>query len=53
MIFATNNKDKLKEIKELFNEYEIYLLKEKNIDIDILEDEDTFYGNADRVNLTV
>lgn len=46
MIFATNNKDKLKEIKELFNEYEIYSLKEKNIDIDILEDEDTFYGNA-------
>lgn len=46
MIFATNNKGKLKEIKELFNEYEIYSLKEKNIDIDILEDEDTFYGNA-------
>ena len=46
MIFATNNKGKLMEIKEILKEYEIYSLKDKNIDIDIIEDEDSFYGNA-------
>lgn len=46
MIVATNNKGKIKEIKEIFNEYEICSLKDKNINIDVLEDADTFYGNA-------
>lgn len=46
MILATNNKDKLKEIKDIFDEYEIYSLKEKGIDVDVVEDADTFYGNA-------
>lgn len=46
MILATNNKGKLKEIREIFNEYEIYSLNDKGIDIDVVEDEDTFYGNA-------
>lgn len=46
MIFATNNKGKLIEIKEILKEFEIYSLKDKNIDIDVIEDEDTFYGNA-------
>lgn len=46
MIIATNNKGKLEEIKKILSEYEIYSLKEKNIDIDVIEDEDTFLGNA-------
>ena len=46
MIIATNNKGKLREIKEIFKEYELYSLKDKNISIDVLEDQDTFYGNA-------
>jgi len=46
MILATNNKGKLKEIREIFSDIEIYSLKEKNIDIDVIEDADTFYGNA-------
>ncbi|MEE3343307.1 MAG: RdgB/HAM1 family non-canonical purine NTP pyrophosphatase [Bacilli bacterium] len=46
MIAATNNKYKLKEIREILNEYAIYSLKEKEIDIDIEEDQDTFLGNA-------
>lgn len=46
MIFASNNQGKLKEIKEIFNETEIISLKEANIDIDIEENADTFYGNA-------
>jgi XTP/dITP diphosphohydrolase len=46
MILATNNTNKLREIKEIFNEYELYSLKDKNIDIDVIEDADTFAGNA-------
>ena len=46
MIFASNNKGKIKEIKSIFNKDEIISLKEANVDIDILEDADSFYGNA-------
>ena len=46
MILATNNKGKLEEIRKILNEYEIYSLKDKNIDIDVIEDSDTFEGNA-------
>ena len=46
MILATNNKGKLKEIREIFSEYNIYSLNDKDIDIDVVEDETTFYGNA-------
>ena len=46
MIFASNNKGKLKEVKSILNEYEIYSLKDKSINIDVVEDQDTFLGNA-------
>lgn len=46
MILATNNKGKLIEIKKILDEYQICSLREKNIDIDVIEDEDTFLGNA-------
>ena len=46
MIVATNNQGKLKELKEILNSYELYSLKESNIDIDVEENQDTFYGNA-------
>lgn len=46
MIFASNNKGKLKEIKSIFIDDEVISLKEANIDIDVVEDADTFYGNA-------
>lgn len=46
MILATNNKGKLEEIRKILDEYQIYSLKDKNIDIDVIEDEDTFLGNA-------
>ena len=46
MIVATNNKGKLEEIKKILSDYEIYSLKHKNIDIDVIEDQDTFLGNA-------
>lgn len=46
MIIATNNQGKLREIREILSEYTICSLKEKNIDIDVLEDQDSFLGNA-------
>ena len=46
MIFASNNKGKIKEIKEIFNNYEILSLSDANIDIDVDEDGKTFYDNA-------
>ena len=46
MIVATNNKGKLEEIKKILSDYEKYSLKQKNIDIDVIEDQDTFLGNA-------
>lgn len=46
MVVATNNEGKLKEIKNILNDYELYSLKDKNIDIEVNEDQDTFYGNA-------
>ena len=46
MIIATNNKGKIKEIKEIFKDYDLYSLKDKGIDVEVQEDQDTFYGNA-------
>jgi len=46
MILASNNKGKLREIKEIFNDRDLKTLKEKNIDIEVEEDQNTFYGNA-------
>ncbi len=46
MIIATNNKGKIREIKEILKDYDIYSLKDKGIDIDVVEDQNTFYGNA-------
>lgn len=46
MILATNNEGKLREIKQIFQEYKIESLKDKNIDVEVIEDQDTFYGNA-------
>ena len=46
MIVATNNKGKIKELKSILKEYILYTLKDKNIEIDVVENEDTFIGNA-------
>lgn len=48
MIFASNNKGKLKEIKDIFVNYEIKSLRESKIEIDVLEDKETFYENASK-----
>ncbi len=46
MIVATNNEGKLKEIREILDCYKIDSLKDKNILIDVEEDQKTFLGNA-------
>lgn len=46
MIVASNNKGKLREIKEIFSDIELKSLKEANIEIEVEEDQDSFYGNA-------
>lgn len=46
MIFATNNKNKLKELREIFNDDKIKSLDEAGINIDIEETGKSFYENA-------
>ena len=46
MIFATNNQNKLKELKEIFNDDSIKCLSDVNINIDIPETGKSFYENA-------
>lgn len=46
MIFASNNKGKIKEIKEILKDYDIKSLNDANIDIEIEENGKTFYENA-------
>ena len=53
MIVATNNLDKLKEIREILEEFKVYSLKEKGIDIDVLEDGKTFLENAKKKAIEV
>lgn len=48
MILATNNKGKLREIKEILNEYEIKGLEEVGVTVDVVEDQNSFYGNASK-----
>ena len=46
MIFATNNQNKLKELKAIFNDDNIKSLSDTNINIDIPETGQSFYENA-------
>ena len=48
LIFATGNEGKMREIREILKDldYEILSLKEAGIDIDIVEDGETFEENA-------
>ena len=53
MILATNNKGKLMEIKKILKEYQIYSLRDKNINIDVIEDENTDISEIKRGNWNV
>ena len=46
IVFASNNKGKIREVQEILTDYKILSLEEMGIDIDVEEDKDTFEGNA-------
>ena len=47
IVVATNNSNKLKEFRQILgHDYDVKSLKDLSINIDVEEDEDTFYGNA-------
>jgi len=46
IIFATKNKGKLKEIKEILKDFTVLGMEEIGIDLDVIEDGDTFEANA-------
>ena len=46
MIFATNNKNKLRELRDIFNDNNIKSLEDVRLNIDIPETGKTFYENA-------
>lgn len=46
ILIATNNKGKIKEIKEILEDYEIISLKDINLEIEVIEDGKTFSENA-------
>ena len=46
IVVASNNAGKISEIKNIFSEYNVFSLKDKNIQIEVDEDEDTFEKNA-------
>lgn len=53
MIVATSNKGKIREIKQIFNDEDIYSLKDLNANVEVEEDADTFYGNALKKAMTI
>ena len=46
IVFASNNRGKIREVQEILSDYKILSLEEMGIDIDVEEDKDTFEGNA-------
>ena len=46
IVIATNNKGKVKEIKQILSDYELLTLKEVNCNIEVEEDQETFEGNS-------
>lgn len=49
IVVASNNKNKIKEIRSILGEYfdNIYSLSDVGLKVDVVEDADTFSGNAD------
>ena len=48
ILLATNNNGKVKEMKDILSDLgvSVYSLKDKNIDIDVVEDGETFEENS-------
>ena len=46
VVVATNNEGKLKEIREIWKEYQLLSLKDVDCNVEVEEDKDTFEGNS-------
>ncbi len=46
IVIASGNKSKIEEAREILKEYKIISMKKLGIDIDVVEDQNTFEGNA-------
>lgn len=46
MVIASNNKGKIKQIKQIFGDVELVSLREAGVDVDVEENAQTFEGNA-------
>lgn len=46
ILMATNNKGKIKEMKEILKKYDLVSLEEIGCNIDVVEDKENFEGNA-------
>lgn len=46
LVVVSNNKGKIKEFKNILKNFNVLSLKDLNLDIDVVEDADTFEGNA-------
>ncbi len=46
ILIATNNKEKIKEMKEILKEYDLISLEDIGCKIDVVEDKESFEGNA-------
>lgn len=46
IVIASGNKGKIEEARQILKEYKIISIKELGIDIDVVEDQNTFEGNA-------
>ena len=46
IVIATNNKGKIKEIKQILSNYELLTLNEVNCNVEVEEDQETFEGNS-------
>lgn len=53
IVIASSNEGKIKEVKEILNEYEIISMKELGVDIDVEEDKETFEENAIKKSETI
>ena len=48
ILFASNNLGKLNELKEIFKDYEVISPKDVGLNLDVLEDGETFLDNASK-----
>ncbi len=48
VIMASGNKGKIKEAKEILDNYDVISMKDVGIDVDVVEDQKTFIGNAEK-----